>query len=242
VKLLFFFLFIPLCLAAQDSLAVRFNFNSDQLTTREVNRLKKYLKTSIYSIDQIVGSTDSLGVDIYNLDLSQRRAQNVKKLLDSLNPQVAIRASVIGKGEVLSANHLDRKVVIYFQQKLSEKIKMAKFGDKIKINQLNFEPGLDQLLPETLPSLSELLTTMVENPNLKLAIEGHICCDTSDELNLSGMRAKAVYNYLVNNGISKKRLSHKGFGSSRPIFPLPEKTEAERISNRRVEVRILSKQ
>jgi outer membrane protein OmpA-like peptidoglycan-associated protein len=83
---------------------------------------------------------------------------------------------------------------------------------------------------------------MKANPKLKIAIEGHICCATSDDLNLSGMRAKVVYDYLVNNGISGNRLSHQGFGSSRPIIPLPETTEEERIQNRRVEVRILSTQ
>jgi outer membrane protein OmpA-like peptidoglycan-associated protein len=231
---------MPLCLAAQDSIVVHFNFNSDQLTTRQINILKKSLNSSMHSIGRIVGFTDSLGVDIYNLDLSQRRAQNVKKLLDSLNPQVSNRAAVIGNGEVLSSNPLDRKVVIYFQQKLSDKIKSAKVGDNIKMNQLNFQPGLDLLLPESIPTLSELLTTMVENPKLQLAVEGHICCATSDELNLSGMRAKVVYNYLVNNGISANRLSHQGFGSSRPIIPLPETTEEERIQNRRVELRIVA--
>lgn len=240
MKLLFFFLSLPWCLAAQDSLVVHFNFNSEQLTKHEINRIKKSLKTSIYSIDRIVGTTDSLGVAVYNLDLSQRRARSVKNLLDSLNPQASSEALAVGMGEVVSGNPLDRKVVIYFQQKLSEKIKSAKVGEHIKINRLNFQPGLDLLLPESIPTLSELLTTMMENPNLQLAVEGHICCATADELNLSGMRAKVVYDYLVNNGISSSRLSYQGFGSSRPIFPLPEETEEERIQNRRVELRIVA--
>lgn len=240
MKHFLFIVLFPFCLAAQDSIVVHFSFNADQLNAHEANKLKKSLKSGIFSIDRIVGTTDSLGVGIYNLDLSQRRAQNVKKLLDSLNPQVSNRATVIGHGEVLSSNPLDRKVVIYFQKKLSDKIKAAKVGDQIKMNQLNFQPGLDLLLPESIPTLSELLTTMLENPKLQLAVEGHICCATSDDLNLSGMRAKVVYDYLVNNGISANRLSHQGFGSSRPIFPLPETTEEERIQNRRVELRIVA--
>ena len=240
MKFLFFFLIIPWCLVAQDSLVVHFNFNSEQLTTHEINRIKKSLKTSIYSIDRIVGTTDSLGVAVYNLDLSQRRARTVKNLLDSLNPQASTGALAVGKGEVVSGNPLDRKVVIYFQQKLSEKIKSAKVGDNIKINQLNFQPGLDLLLPESIPTLTELMQTMMENPRLQLAIEGHICCASYDELNLSGMRAKVVYDYLVNNGISANRLSHQGFGSSRPIIPIPETTEEDRTRNRRVELRIVA--
>jgi outer membrane protein OmpA-like peptidoglycan-associated protein len=53
------------------------------------------------------------------------------------------------------------------------------------------------------------------------------------------MRAKAVYNYLLRQKINRNRLSFKGFGNTQPIFPIPEKTEAERDANRRVEIQIV---
>jgi outer membrane protein OmpA-like peptidoglycan-associated protein len=55
-------------------------------------------------------------------------------------------------------------------------------------------------------------------------------------------RAKMVYDYLLANGISPDRvLGYKGFGSSHPVYPIPEKSEEERIANRRVEIRIVEK-
>jgi outer membrane protein OmpA-like peptidoglycan-associated protein len=61
-----------------------------------------------------------------------------------------------------------------------------------------------------------------------------------DRTELSTQRAKAIYNFLVVNGISKSRLSYKGFGSTQPIFPLPEKDETQRAANRRVEILIIA--
>lgn len=237
--ILILLLIIPCSIEAQDSLVVRFNFNSDRLSQQESQKLKKALN-QMSAVDRIIGYTDSLGVEIYNLDLSQRRTKSVVALLDSIRPELVRNTLTEGRGELPSRNSLNRKVVIYYQEKLSEKIKSAKIGDKINMKQLNFEPGLDVLLPQSVPVLGELLTIMQQNPKLKIAIEGHICCYAGDDENLSTRRAKLVYDYLINHQISSSRLSFKGFGGSKPIHPLPEKSEAEAIQNRRVELRIIA--
>ena len=81
---------------------------------------------------------------------------------------------------------------------------------------------------------------MQDNPKLKIEIQGHICCQLTNDLQaLSVARAKAVYNFLVSNQINRKRLSFKGFGTTNPIHPIPEKSEKEEQENRRVEIVIL---
>jgi outer membrane protein OmpA-like peptidoglycan-associated protein len=85
----------------------------------------------------------------------------------------------------------------------------------------------------------ELLLVMKNNPNLKIEIQGHLCCMPVDRLYLSTQRAKAINNFLVANGINEKRLTYKGFGSTQPIYALPEKDEAQRAANRRVEIMIV---
>jgi outer membrane protein OmpA-like peptidoglycan-associated protein len=97
----------------------------------------------------------------------------------------------------------------------------------------------------------ELLDVMEKNPNLEISIEGHICCRAGWELdgmdedlgtnNLSEMRAKTVYDYLIKNGIAAIRLSYKGFGPLYPLYAYPEKTEEEKTANRRVEIKIIKK-
>jgi len=71
-------------------------------------------------------------------------------------------------------------------------------------------------------------------------IQGHICC-TSDNLdgvnlltgkrNLSEARAEAVYDYLVTNGIAKKRLKYEGLKNK---FPLDKGDKFDR----RVELKV----
>jgi outer membrane protein OmpA-like peptidoglycan-associated protein len=52
------------------------------------------------------------------------------------------------------------------------------------------------------------------------------------------LRAKAVYDYLIQNGISPDRLEYKGYGYSRPIDS--NLTEEGRANNRRTEFKVIS--
>ena len=116
----------------------------------------------------------------------------------------------------------------------------AKAGEKLKIDNLNFIINTFAVVNESRGKLYELLLVMKRNPGLKIEIQGHLCCMPKDRTDLSTQRAKAIYNFLVTNNIEKSRLSYKGFGSAQPVFPLPEKDEAERAANRRVEIAIVS--
>jgi outer membrane protein OmpA-like peptidoglycan-associated protein len=59
--------------------------------------------------------------------------------------------------------------------------------------------------------------------------------------NLSEERARTVYSFLINNHIKAERLSFKGYGHQKPLFPYPERTGEEEIMNRRVEIKIIRK-
>jgi outer membrane protein OmpA-like peptidoglycan-associated protein len=98
------------------------------------------------------------------------------------------------------------------------------------------------VVPNSRAVLDELLDIMNDNPNLKVEIQGHICCQTDKEKDysyVSTQRAKAVRDFLVKNGVDAARLSYKGFGVSRPLHAIPEKNEKEQDENRRVEVEII---
>nr|WP_294777182.1 OmpA family protein [uncultured Flavobacterium sp.] len=118
-------------------------------------------------------------------------------------------------------------------------INKAKTGEKLKIENLNFIINTFAVVNESRGKLYELLLVLQNNSQLKIEIQGHLCCMPNDRLDLSTQRAKAIYNFLVSNQIYPARLSYKGFGSTQPIYPIPEKNEAERAANRRVEILIL---
>jgi len=123
-------------------------------------------------------------------------------------------------------------------------------GKNIVLNNMNFYGGTHIIIPESMPILMELVQAMKKNPGLEIAVEGHICClegngDGMDlgtrTMNLSVNRAREICTYLSKNGIASARLQYKGFGHSVPLYPYPEKSETERVQNRRVEIRILKK-
>lgn len=54
---------------------------------------------------------------------------------------------------------------------------------------------------------------------------------------LSELRAAAVANYLIDNGIDPARIQYKGFGGRKPMAS--NDTEVGRSQNRRVELMII---
>lgn len=115
-----------------------------------------------------------------------------------------------------------------------------KVGDKITLENILFSGGRHILLPESYESLENLKNLLLEKKKYHIMILGHICCIRSGEdgmdfdtgmKNLSVARAKAVYNYLVQNGVSPDRLSYKGMRANYPTG----KSDRE---DRRVEIEI----
>ena len=121
-----------------------------------------------------------------------------------------------------------------------KKIVVANAGEKLVIENLNFYINTFAIINESRGKLYELLLVMENFPKLKIEIHGHICCNTKDMQNLSTQRAKAIASFLRLQGIEKSRVTYKGFGSTMPVYPLPEKTPVEAAANRRVEILIVS--
>ncbi|MXN89799.1 OmpA family protein [Flavobacterium sp. Sd200] len=241
---------------AQQQFTVYFDFDIDEADKQSNKKLYDWIKENPHAVvSKICGYTDSVGEAIYNTDLSERRAAYIYNLLKE-NGFSVDDAEKIGYGETKATGKSikDRKVVIHYsvspsinelpvQEKdptaFAKKVADAEKGDKIVIPNLNFYNNTDIMLNTSKPVLRELLDILQKNPVLKIDIQGHICCQKKEENEISLKRAVLVYKFLINNGIAKDRLSYKSFGSSRPIHPLPEKNEEERIANRRVEIEIL---
>lgn len=129
------------------------------------------------------------------------------------------------------------KLDVAFMKKLGE----AQTGEKLKIDNLNFVINTYIVVPESRSKIYELLLVLQKNPSMKVQIQGHLCCMPVDRNDLSTQRAKAIKNFLVGQGINPERITYKGFGSSQPIYPIPEKDETQRAANRRVEIEITAR-
>lgn len=108
-------------------------------------------------------------------------------------------------------------------------------GEKVRLNNIFFETGKWDLLPESYNELDELVKILTDNPNMVIEINGHTDNVGNDESNLalSQKRAAAVVTYLLGKGIAGTRLDSAGFGEAQPVAP--NETDEGRALNRRVE-------
>lgn len=231
-----------------------FNSNESEFTETEKLKIDDWIKLHPnLTVLKVEGFCDWVGNNQYNTELSDKRIQAV---LSYLSGKVKIDKSFKKEsfGKQFKQNEiqdLNRRVDVYFSDVvkvddstkiLDKELHSAKVGEKINLRNLNFNGGTAVFKSHSYPVLKDLLQTMKSNPNLKIEIQGHICCYTeSNDHDVSGKRALAVYNYLIKSGIDKKRLKYKSFGGSKPIYAIPEQNEEEREVNRRVEILILEK-
>lgn len=87
--------------------------------------------------------------------------------------------------------------------------------------------------------LDLILGFLSKYPKLKLEIACHTDNQGLESSNqvLSQQRADAMVNYLVINGVSRLRLTARGFGGSRPVAPNYQ--ESDRKVNRRIDFTII---
>ncbi len=118
-------------------------------------------------------------------------------------------------------------------------------GEKMTLQNLLFYGNQAVLLPESEGELVNVLRFMQLNPQARIEIAGHINNPLKAphqldewEWNLSVNRAKLVYDYLLQNGISPERMRYKGYGNTEMLYPSPSASEAQQAQNRRVEIRV----
>ena len=132
--------------------------------------------------------------------------RNAGKLSERLAAQKAATDQALKDNEALRAELAKRKSSVVTSTALFFNLNSARLLDRTK--------SAMQILAETIAAApKDQVFTLV----------GHADDETgSAEYNqkLSEKRAKAVYDYLVENGVNKDQLTWKGVGSSQNIFPI----------------------
>ena len=213
---------------------------NDQLSDRRANTVHRYLiekgvPSTAVSFVRGFGETVPLNT---NATAAERQANRRVEIVWTSQP--AIIKDTISPGP-------PRDTIPALTQ---ETIRTVEEGQTLRLRNINFIGGRHTFLPQSEPALKELLVIMKNNPTLVIEIQGHICClpgSTRDgfdfdanDYNLSFNRARAVYDFLYQNGIAANRMTYKGFAWRVPLV-YPEYTEEDRTTNRRVEIKIIRK-
>ena len=218
------------------------NKYNDALSQKRVDAVKNYLNTR--GLDASIIKEQGFGK-------RQPLNNNASDYERSLNRRVEL-AITMPEEKVIAERVVEKPVEKVVEKTFTKIIEdtAVKAGAVITLKNLNFIGGSHNLISQSTAVLQELLDVMNRNPRLVISIEGHVCCipDDGDGIdlslgtrNLSQMRAKTVYDYLLNNGVTANRISYKGFGHRFPLTPYPERSDEEMINNRRVEIKIVSK-
>ena len=173
-------------------------------------------------------STNSLGKVNYNIDCNTNYSLNVT----APNFETAtFPISKVNSGEVtIPAELVPVEVIITDRE--------------VILNSVYFEFDKSNITAQGASELNKLVSVMEEYSTMVIFVKSHTDSKGAVAYNtkLSEQRAQATVQYLMSKGISKERISGKGFGSSEPkINCLANCTEEENAQNRRSEFLIVKK-
>lgn len=136
-------------------------------------------------------------------------------------------------------------------QVFTVKLQKAKVKSKKSFEKIYFYGNEARFLPSSDPELKRLLAWSKSSGVTAIEIVGHVNYPYQYNQNDTGMmqhnfklsydRARAVYDYLVENGVPAHVITYKGVGNTEMKFPMTY-DEGEMQQNRRVEVLILEEQ
>ncbi|MDD3877456.1 MAG: OmpA family protein [Bacteroidales bacterium] len=119
-------------------------------------------------------------------------------------------------------------------------VKPIEIGREYTIKDIFFETDNYDLTRQAKFLIEEFSEFLKDHPHIKVEVQGHTDNIGGPEYNLflSDDRAKAVYDYLIQLGISSSQVGYKGYGLTRPIDS--NATEAGRAKNRRTSFFIIN--
>lgn len=176
------------------------------------------------------------------VDSTMSDAEGQYRIAVPLNRRVNVTASA--KGRVFDSKWVETYADLDEPVRLS--LPRIEARTEFALDDMYFVADSAILLHSSLPDVMNLYSFMVDNPEARIEIQGHINMPFSPDVDtnstefwLSEERARVVYNILVSNGIDRNRIAFVGRGNHEMVFPLANTPEEEK-KNRRVEVKILS--
>lgn len=220
-----------------------FTFNLDRGLRSDPNF---YIDLNV--ADQSTGKPVSAKVEIESV---QRTTDSIRVVHVNKNGKCFIRLranrdyliNVTGDGYLFDSELLvnTRTNKVEEPHKMEFALTPIEVGAEVNLYNIYFNPNSAELLPNSRSELERLVSFLHENKDVRLEIQGHTDSTGTPENNqvLSEERAKSVVDYLLDKQVDTPRLSHAGYGDTRPVAS--NETEEGRRQNRRTTIRIVGK-
>ena len=203
------------------------------LSQNRANAIKKLFSFGGIS-EKLISNVDGKGEVLLKIvaaeDLNIIRGLNRKV---EINVEYNIAKKEVVKVEEDKENIDNRKKPLTLESNLL-------VGDKIVLDKILFRTGYSYVLKESIPVLEKMARILREKNKVYFTIQGHVCCtangrDAIDRgtgrRNLSLARARYIYEYLMKNGVARKRMKYVGLKHKYPLGGDPK-------FDRRVEIEI----
>jgi outer membrane protein OmpA-like peptidoglycan-associated protein len=204
-----------------------------------------YVKGKVY--DSKTKAPLSADFELVDLETQQQAVKSFSnsegKFLVTLTANKNYLVNVSKKGYLFYSDNFSLKDVVTDYNKpytLDIPLQPIDTGMVVELKNVFFDVNLFNLKPESKAELDKLVAFLNNNAKLKIELGGHTDNSGDKKFNqtLSHNRAKAVYEYLIQNGkISPARLSFKGYGDSRP--KVPNTSVENKAKNRRTEFKVV---
>ncbi|MDB5282185.1 MAG: putative rane protein [Bacteroidota bacterium] len=217
------------------------NINKDLLTSvqKSNDSLAASLKKNDEKLDSVLKEIGAVS------ETNKVLTKKVDSLTDVLNNEQTNNKETADqlKKERKKKNELEKELAkpkesFDIQHINTEKVEK---GHVFTLDKIYFDNNKYELLPDSKEQLNSLAGLLKKQSKMEILIKGYTDNTGTDDFNriLSTLRAKAVYNYLIAEGVDEKRLGFLGYGSTNPITE--ENTDEGRRQNRRVEFTIVNK-
>jgi outer membrane protein OmpA-like peptidoglycan-associated protein len=222
------------------------NYENAQIKT-QYSAESEFRKDAVFNVE-LLSSKTKIGIDGWTFRNVPKKYIITEKYLpeDStysyiVDQQMTLMATFPAYSELYSLGFKNVRIKTYVLKEPSEK----ELHTLIKINGAfadSYFDSSDKLTSNAFIMLDQIVKLMNKYTSVRLQIAVHTDNSSASEASqiLSQSHAQLLVSYLVNRGISARRLLATGFGSSKPIAP--NFLEKDRKLNRRIDFIIINNQ
>ncbi len=152
------------------------------------------------------------------------------------------KESYFSQTEEVTASNYNREKTLFVKLEIcAEKVDC---GKAIGLKNILFDLAKYNIKEEAKVELNKLVRFMLDNPGVKVEVGSHTDCRSSSTYNqiLSQNRANSSVAYIVSQGISKDRITGKGYGETKLLNECADGvpcTEEKHSINRRTEFKVI---